>query len=486
VSEITGDGSLVGGLGGAAGYGETELQRNDDGSSYTGTGGGADEDLAVDISAVFEDGLNYFGTTYSEFYVNTNGSISFGAGIADYTPTTISGGGTPIIAPLWADADTRNADGSAPIYLDVDAAADVITITWAGVGYFDQNTDKLNRYQLQLFDRGNGDFDIVFRYEDIQWTTGDASGGTGGLGGQVAHAGFSAGDGSNFFELPQSGDEAAVLDLENADGNTGTTGLWVFEVRNGVVSGPPVLDLDGGSGGTGAHIDYLTPSAAAAIAPAAMMSDADSPDFDGGTLTVGFIANGTVNDQLGIANQGTGAGQIGFNGANVTRGGPGGDILWGDLGNDVLDGGADSDQLMGGDGTDTLSGGAGNDNLWGDAANDTLDGGGGNDQLSGGDGADTLVFDGSAGADIGWGGAGADQFVFRPGFAGDTVKDFSVTSGDVLVFQGYSPTPTIQWSSIPLNNNTGTLVSVSGTGDSVILEGVNSADLTVNDFMILA
>ena len=51
-------------------------------------------------------------------------------------------------------------------------------MTWDDVGYYSSQTDKLNAFQLILDDRGNGNFDITFRYEDINWTTGSASGGT--------------------------------------------------------------------------------------------------------------------------------------------------------------------------------------------------------------------------------------------------------------------------------------------------------------------
>ncbi len=226
--------TLVSGLGGSAGYGEIEVPRNDDGFMLLDS---------TQVSAVFETGLNFFGATYDSFYVNTNGSISFGSGISTYTPSTITSGGTPAILPFWADVDTRSySDGSNPpaIYVDVDPAADVITVTWPGVDYFSttnaNHAPKANWFQLQLYDRGNGDFDIVYRYQDINWSAGDASGGSQGLGGTAAHAGWTAGNGANYFELPQSGDEAAILGLESAQGNTGLPGFWVFQVRNGQVS----------------------------------------------------------------------------------------------------------------------------------------------------------------------------------------------------------------------------------------------------------
>jgi len=218
-SEITGTGTLVN-AGGAA------LPINDDGSSV------------VDMSAVFEDGLNFFGEQYdaSLINVNTNGNITFNGPLGSYTPSGISASTFALIAPFWADVDTRAGE---PIYVDVDAANDVVTITWENVGYFSHHDSPSNSFQLQLFDRGGGDFDIVFRYEDINWSAGTASGGDPdtGLGGVPARAGFSAGNSSDFFELPQSGNEAAITNLENTTGNTGVTGLWVFEVREGAIVG---------------------------------------------------------------------------------------------------------------------------------------------------------------------------------------------------------------------------------------------------------
>lgn len=219
---VTGNGTLVE-------AGGTALPVNDDGYSL------------VDMSAVFEEGLNFFGAEYdaSQIFVNTNGNITFGSGLSQYTPSGISAGTIPLIAAFWADVDTRAGE---PIYVDVDAEADVVTITWENVGFYNHNAEPSNSFQMQLFDRGGGDFDIVFRYEDINWSNGDASNsgdtldGT-GLGGVPARAGFSAGNGADFFELPQSGIESEITNLENITGNTGVEGLWVFEVREGAVVG---------------------------------------------------------------------------------------------------------------------------------------------------------------------------------------------------------------------------------------------------------
>jgi hypothetical protein len=98
-----------------------------------------------------------------------------------------------------------------------------------------------------LIDEGNGDFDIEFRYEAINWTTGDGSGGSNGLGGTVARAGFSAGDGVHFFELPQSGNQSAILGLPTTPAGTlgaqPETGIYIFQVRNGVVLQSTIYDF---------------------------------------------------------------------------------------------------------------------------------------------------------------------------------------------------------------------------------------------------
>jgi hypothetical protein len=55
---------------------------------------------------------------------------------------------------------------------------------------------------------------------------------------------------------------------------------------------------------------------------AATITDADMVGFNGGTLTVSFTAGSTAaQDVLAILNQGSGAGQIGLSGGNVTYGG---------------------------------------------------------------------------------------------------------------------------------------------------------------------
>ncbi|MCB1937287.1 MAG: VWD domain-containing protein [Nitrosomonas sp.] len=246
--------NLISGLGGSAGFGEQLLARNDDGS--TGF---------IDITSIFEDNINFFGREFSGLWVNNNGSVTFNGARATFTPNVITGvSNNPEITPYFADVDTRggavaptsggNSTGSNLVYYDFDTVNDRFIVTWDDVGYFGNHTDKLNAFQLILTDRGNGDFDIEFRYEDVNWTTGDASGGFGGLGGAVARAGYTAGTGdpAAFFELPASGNQADMLALDETAGNTGDIGRWLFNVRSGdvVTSNIPPLPPIGVNGWT--------------------------------------------------------------------------------------------------------------------------------------------------------------------------------------------------------------------------------------------
>jgi serralysin len=372
MTDILQSNQLVSNLGGEFGYGETIVPRNDDGSTL------------YDLTPVFENGLTIFGSTYTSFFLNTNGNITFDFEFGAYSPFEISALSFPIIAPFWADIDTREpADiPGAPISLDIDPIADVITITWPGVNYFDMRGDRQNEFQLQLFDRGQGDFDAVFRYQNIEWTRGDASI-------TEAHAGFSGANGFGAFELPQSGIAQALLDLPTTPGNTGVPGLWVFEFGEGTddtLTGTTGDDVLNGGGGD----DSLT--------------------------------GGSGNDTL---NGGTGEDVLkGGNGDDTLNGGEGDDTLNGGSSDDTLDGGAGVDDLQGGNGDDTLIGGGDDDALNGGNGADVLQGGTGNDVLSGGTGADRL--EGGEGDDTLTGGTGADTFVFKPGFGNDTIASFQI------------------------------------------------------------
>ncbi|MCB1888576.1 MAG: hypothetical protein KDH20_13300 [Rhodocyclaceae bacterium] len=221
---------LASGFGGPANFGELAMNPNDDGSSN-------ELDLPFTI--------NFFGQTHSTFFINNNGNITFNDSVGAFTPRSFPASSNPMIAPFWGDVDTRCGTCGA-VYVATPNPQQVV-VTWNNVGYFAQHTNLVNNFQVILTDRSgtvengatlpSGDFDITFRYDRLEWTTGDASGGSGGFGGTPAQAGFDAGDGVNFFTLPGS-QTASVLDLKNTTNVAGgPAGLWTFAIRSGGLPG---------------------------------------------------------------------------------------------------------------------------------------------------------------------------------------------------------------------------------------------------------
>ncbi|MBE3068335.1 MAG: hypothetical protein IMZ73_13070, partial [Chloroflexi bacterium] len=149
--------------------------------------------------------LNFFGNNYGALFVNNNGNVTFDRTMSTFTPFDLQSTTRVIIAPFFADVDTRGTGSGVVTYgATTYGGRSAFCVNWVNVGYFSSYTDKLNSFQLLLverFDTGSGNFDIIFNYDKIQWETGSASGGSGGLGGSSARIGYSNGV-STSFELP--------------------------------------------------------------------------------------------------------------------------------------------------------------------------------------------------------------------------------------------------------------------------------------------
>ncbi len=192
--------------------------------------------------------LDFYGTNYSSLWVNNNGDVTFTGPLGVFTPFLLSASTPPIIAPFFADVDTRGGGGLVTYGATTYQGHPAFCVDWPDVGYYGYHTDKLNDFQLLLVsrsDRGPGDFDIIFNYDQVQWETGDASGGSNGFGGTSAGVGFSAGDSnpSHFFSLPGSLQPGSFLDsnaatglIHNFHGNS-VLGRYIFPIANGAFSG---------------------------------------------------------------------------------------------------------------------------------------------------------------------------------------------------------------------------------------------------------
>lgn len=227
--------TIAGEAGGVSGYGTQSLFANDDGSSAR-------------LNLPFE--IRWFDQAYSTFFLNNNGNITFNTSLGSYTPDPFPISGQPMLAPYWADVDTRGSSSAAAAnkvwYASPDSST--LIVTWDQVGYYASHTDKVNSFQLVLYKTdASGSFDAEFRYKELTWTTGDASNGSGGLGGVPAQAGWDAGDRANYQVLPGSR-TSGVLDLVNSSNVAADTpGLWRFSFINGALPGQtaenPILPI---------------------------------------------------------------------------------------------------------------------------------------------------------------------------------------------------------------------------------------------------
>jgi len=159
---------------------------------------------------------------------------------------------------------------------------------------------------------------------------------------------------------------------------------------------------------------------------------------------------------------------VGLSSAEVTK--PGGAIdTLSDI--EILIGSEHIDGLVTVNANVTLRGGGGNDGLGGSGVNSTLFGDAGDDLLIGGTGDDSLS-----------GGLGNDLFIFNIGDGDDTITDFEATNDNEKIdLTGYALTgigdPSLSINQVGLDS----VVSVGG--DSITLQGVDSADLDSNDFL---
>ncbi|MBI5485747.1 MAG: hypothetical protein HY905_00280 [Deltaproteobacteria bacterium] len=248
---------LITGFGGVRDYGTHCLSPNDDGSS-----------ALIDLTPAFPAGLRFFTSTHTSAYVNTNGNITFSGAEPVYTPEAFPVASRPMIAAYWADVDVRpmtNSDldwlgdcrgysmatgspGDGPCqnpdhngawwYLEPGR----MVITWDNVGYFDCHLDLVMDFQMIITAVEGcggeaGDFDVEFRFNRCEWTTGDASGGSGGFGGTPAQVGFDAGNMTDYVQITGSmtGD---IHDIVCNESNVGEPGRWVFQIRGGTVICP--------------------------------------------------------------------------------------------------------------------------------------------------------------------------------------------------------------------------------------------------------
>lgn len=123
--------NVSGALVGSADCTANQLQRNDD--SYTSR-------IALPFS------IDFWGKTYDQTWVNNNGNVTFDSPLATYTPFALTAPTQAIIAPFFADVDTRGG-GETVKYGWGETTFEgrrAFCANWVNVGYYSYHYDKLN------------------------------------------------------------------------------------------------------------------------------------------------------------------------------------------------------------------------------------------------------------------------------------------------------------------------------------------------------
>lgn len=161
--------------------------RNDDGSTS-----------AIQLPFTF----CFYGQNWNDVYINNNGNISFGAPYGTFSASGFPSNMFVMIAAFWADVDTR-ALASGLVYYRLTSSH--LAVRWENVGYYNQHTNWVNDFQIVITDGMDPILppgsNVGISYGDMQWTTGDASGGVNGFGGTAATVGCNLGDGVNYIQL---------------------------------------------------------------------------------------------------------------------------------------------------------------------------------------------------------------------------------------------------------------------------------------------
>lgn len=168
--------------------------------------------------------FNLYGTIYNSIWVNNNGNVSFGEAYGTFSPDGFPNPDFVMVAPFWADVMTSETLDMGQVLICFNDENTRCVITWDSVGYFLNHNDKRNSFQLiitngldPLIGVGNN---VAFVYQDMSWTTGDASNGVDGFGGYPAVVGGNLGDGSSYIQIGTFDHAGTDYDgpFDNADG----------------------------------------------------------------------------------------------------------------------------------------------------------------------------------------------------------------------------------------------------------------------------
>ena len=379
---------LVNTYGGPAGFGTEAIAVGDDNQ----------EDITIPaefVDATPEGSIVYGGQSIGTLTISTNGWLRLGG----------------ITLNVWpGDADTEagaltpsaggNSQGSNRVWYAFDTATQTITVTWDDIGRYNNGTVP-NAFQAQIKILGDDAFDVVYRYENIGWSTSSPT--------------VVAGPATVSLPLPPDGS----LDYPGFDGNLDVAGVWGFQIRDtSILLGQPAPQNDTLFGGLGNDVldgglgdDFLNGGSGADTLTGGTGSDTFAVDEDSDRTTTDTVTDfqaGVGGDIIELPDWATvplpteqtlvfvrqdGADALVLSIASTNPDGSNtydtllrlqnvdasalvsanfGGLTVVSLDDQVITGGDGDDTLRGGWGNDTISGGYGEDTLFGDNGDDHL------------------------------------------------------------------------------------------------------------------
>ncbi len=225
---------------------------------------------------------------------------------------TLEGGANPIRVEIWRLVNP--AAGTANLVVNLNRNADGVSVgvtTFTGVN----QTSPLGAFASAIGTSASPSVDVTSASGELVYDVvagKDATSLTHGTGQtelwELANgAGNQRGAGST-----AAGAATVTMSWSKTTSGTAEWAIGAVPIKAAVANTAPTITLPATA------LSYTENGPAAIIDATATASDSDSPDFDTGTLTIDFSANGTASDRLAVRNEGTGAGQIGVAGANVT------------------------------------------------------------------------------------------------------------------------------------------------------------------------
>jgi gliding motility-associated-like protein len=275
---------------------------------------------AFEVSIPFE--FCFYGQTYTSFFINNNGNITFDEQFNTFTAQSFPAPGIPpMIAPFWGDVDTgSNTNPLGQVRYNV--YADYAIISWDTVAVYDEIASLRNTFQVIISNGQSSAIpvgnNIAFLYGDMQWTTGNASGGSNGFGGTPATVGVNRGNGVDYIQLGLF--DAPGTNYDGPFGNVDQVSFLDYSVYffntcldpgagnniSPLSIGAPICDTINLCAGSTYNIDFsFIPVESNQTVSAELLT----PDLEG--LTITSITTGAQSDVLGTFTGNTN--NLGFN-----------------------------------------------------------------------------------------------------------------------------------------------------------------------------